>query len=140
MKMQDANCMSRDELIATIQDLEQQVAAGQMALADTEERLAISQHRLQVRFSADLKMRMVSCRQAFGCHVILWPAVHWQKPCHALQISRWFLGLLYTCVGLPVGRLFLSFQAGDCLPLSLHNCQRFRIDLSHRSITAHGTA
>lgn len=44
----DASSMSREELIATIQDLEQQVVAGQMALAETEERLAFSQQRLHV--------------------------------------------------------------------------------------------
>ncbi len=49
-RTQDASGMSRDELIATIQELEQLVAAGQMALAETEERLALSQHRLQVSF------------------------------------------------------------------------------------------
>ena len=44
----DVGSMSREELITTIQELEQQVVAGQMALAETEERLAFSQQRLQV--------------------------------------------------------------------------------------------
>ena len=80
VKMRDASSMSRDELIATIQDLEQLVAAGQMALADTEERLALSQHRLQVQLHLGtvkqpsqpnnllIKIKSCVCRQkSLGC-------------------------------------------------------------------------
>ncbi len=44
----DASSFSREELIERIQELEQQAAAGQLALAEIEERLAISQQRMQV--------------------------------------------------------------------------------------------